>query len=93
MIGRLPLMHGGGVTWDEWAVFVGFALVLGLITHWIDYRRGTLGRSAGEHPGGQHQDEDNERAQADERGETRLNEVSHRVGARRNLALKGLPEQ
>lgn len=90
MAGRLPLFHGGGVTWDELAVFAGFALVIGLLTHWIDYRRGG---SAGDNAQGDGGQEDRERAQADDRGEPRGGEIGNRVGPGRRLTLERLPEQ
>jgi hypothetical protein len=92
MFARFPLYHGGNVSWDELAVFVGFALIVGLVTHWIDYRRGTSDHSAGDDPEHDQRKEDGGGAQTHERREPGVDEIGDGVRTGRGFTLERLTE-
>jgi hypothetical protein len=92
MFARLPLYHGGNVSWDELAVFVGFALVVGLLTHWIDYRAKNVERLAGDDPQHKQREEDGSGTQADERREPGVDEIGDGVRTGRGFKLERLTE-
>lgn len=76
----LPLLHTGGTSLDEISVWVGFALILGLLTRWIDYRRGPQPALAEHDTQQQERGEDQRRTEEDGRLQPRLDEIGHRVG-------------
>jgi hypothetical protein len=93
VIGRLPLLHSGKVTGDEFAVFVGFALVLGLVTFWIDHQRKRAESSVDDDPESQQRDEDRAAEGTDDGNEAGVGKISNRVGAGQRLAVDGVPQE
>ncbi|RIK41512.1 MAG: hypothetical protein DCC58_12395 [Chloroflexi bacterium] len=92
MPGYLPLLHSGNVTLDEWFVFLGFALVIGLLTHWIDYRNNAARRLVRERQSEQQQHEEQPGNQRNVRREAGLDGVNHRVQPSK-VALEHLPQR